>query len=51
MKSRLTLTYPALESSRLTLFLVSGAAKRGRAGAGAGRRSALPAGRLDRRRE
>ena len=43
---RLTLTYPALESSRLTLFLVSGADKaeavaRVRAGD-----TALPAGRL-----
>jgi 6-phosphogluconolactonase len=43
---RLTLTYPALESSRLILFLVSGAAKRdvmARARAGD---QALPAGRL-----
>jgi 6-phosphogluconolactonase len=27
-EARITLTYPALESSRLVLFLVSGAAKR-----------------------
>ena len=43
---RLTLTYPALEASRLILFLVSGAAKRdvmARARAGD---TALPAGRL-----
>jgi 6-phosphogluconolactonase len=43
---RLTLTYPALESSRLILFLVSGAAKRdvmARVRAGD---QALPAGRL-----
>jgi len=43
---RLTLTYPALESSRLILFLVSGAAKRdvmARARAGD---QMLPAGRL-----
>jgi len=43
---RLTLTYPALESSRLILFLVSGAAKRdvmARARAGD---QTLPAGRL-----
>ncbi|HEV7959966.1 MAG TPA: 6-phosphogluconolactonase [Rhizomicrobium sp.] len=43
---RLTLTYPALESSRLILFLVSGAAKQGamvRARAGD---TAIPAGRL-----
>lgn len=43
---RITLTYPALESSRLTMFLVSGAAKhdalkRARAGD-----SGIPAGRL-----
>ena len=43
---RITLTYPALESSRLTLFLVSGTAKRdvmGRVRAGD---TAFPAGRL-----
>ena len=43
---RITLTYPALESSRLTLFLVSGAAKRdvmARVRAGD---QAFPAGRL-----
>jgi 6-phosphogluconolactonase len=43
---RITLTYPALESSRLTLFLVSGAAKKQMlARARAGDRS-VPAGRL-----
>ena len=43
---RITLTYPALESSRLTLFLVSGAAKKealARARAGD---ATIPAGRL-----
>ena len=43
---RITLTYPALESSRLTLFLVSGAAKKemmARARAGD---ETIPAGRL-----
>ena len=43
---RISLTYPALESSRLTLFLVSGAAKRealARARAGD---AGIPAGRL-----
>ena len=37
---RLTLTYPALESSRLTLFLVAGADKA--RGGGAGARAAMP---------
>ena len=44
---RITLTYPALESSRLTIFLVSGAAKKealARARAGD---TTIPAGRLE----
>jgi 6-phosphogluconolactonase len=45
-EQRITLTYPALESSRITMFLVSGAAKadmvkRARAGD-----SSIPAGRI-----
>ena len=49
LEPRITLTYPALESSRLTLFLVSGGAKeemlaRARAGG-----NLFPQGRLDRR--
>jgi 6-phosphogluconolactonase len=46
LEPRITLTYPALESSRLTVFLVSGAAKRemlARARAGD---PSIPAGRL-----
>ena len=46
LEPRITLTYPAIESSRLTLFLVSGAAKKealARARAGD---PAIPAGRL-----
>ena len=46
IEPRITLTYPALESSRLTLFLVGGAAKKealARARAGD---AAIPAGRL-----
>jgi 6-phosphogluconolactonase len=41
---RITLTYPALESSRLILFLVSGAAKRDALAQARG--GALPAGAL-----
>jgi 6-phosphogluconolactonase len=41
---RITLTYPALESSALILFLVSGAGKRDASGPGAGR---VWAGRRD----
>jgi len=44
---RLTLTYPALESSRLILFLVSGAAKREAMARVRDGDPALPAGRLN----
>lgn len=43
---RLTLTYPALESSRLILFLVSGAAKRNALAQARAGDAAIPAGRL-----
>jgi 6-phosphogluconolactonase len=45
-EARLTLTYPALESSRLVLFLVSGAAKREAMARARDGDPALPAGRL-----
>ena len=45
-ETRLTLTYPALESSRLILFLVSGAAKREAMARVRAGDAALPAGRL-----
>jgi 6-phosphogluconolactonase len=41
---RITLTYPALQSSRLTLFLVAGAAKRDALAEARG--GSLPAGAL-----
>jgi 6-phosphogluconolactonase len=43
---RLTLTYPALESSRLILFLVSGAAKQDALARARAGDAAIPAGRL-----
>lgn len=43
---RVTLTYPALESSRLTLFLVSGAAKKQMLARARAADPAIPAGRL-----
>ena len=43
---RITLTYPALESSRLTLFLVSGAAKKDALARARAGDTAIPAGRL-----
>jgi 6-phosphogluconolactonase len=43
---RLTLTYPALESSRLILFLVSGAAKQDALARARAGDAAVPAGRL-----
>lgn len=43
---RITLTYPALESSRLTLFLVSGAAKRDALSRARAGDPGIPAGRL-----
>jgi 6-phosphogluconolactonase len=45
-EARITLTYPALESSRLVLFLVSGAAKREAMARARDGDPALPAGRL-----
>ena len=45
-EARITLTYPALESSRLVLFLVSGATKREVMARVRGGDAALPAGRL-----
>jgi 6-phosphogluconolactonase len=44
---RITLTYPALESSRLTLFLVSGATKRDAMARVRAGDTTLPAGRLN----
>ena len=43
---RITLTYPALQSSRLTLFLVAGAAKRSALARARAGDPAIPAGRL-----
>jgi len=43
---RLTLTYPALESSRLTIFLVAGADKADAVARVRGGDTSLPAGRL-----
>jgi len=43
---RITLTYPALESSRLTVFLVAGAAKRDMLARARAGDSTIPAGRL-----
>lgn len=43
---RITLTYPALESSRLTLFLVAGAAKRSALARARAGDPTIPAGRL-----
>jgi 6-phosphogluconolactonase len=43
---RITLTYPALESSRLTVFLVAGAAKRSALARARAGDPAIPAGRL-----
>jgi 6-phosphogluconolactonase len=43
---RITLTYPALESSRVTLFLVSGAAKREALARARAADHTIPAGRL-----
>jgi len=44
---RITLTYPALESSRLTVFLVAGAAKRGMLTRARSGDRTIPAGRLN----
>lgn len=43
---RITLTYPALESSRLTIFLVGGAAKKDALARARAGDAAIPAGRL-----
>lgn len=45
-EQRITLTFPALESSRITMFLVSGAAKAGMVKRARGNDSSIPAGRL-----